>query len=138
MKQSVRIVLAMVSWSFWRAYKSLLFLWLFFKILFSDTFSGCDGTGFTWYCCSSSKPCGVAEGDCNYDDDCLGHLLCGVDNCLSLSLLKYSKYVDCCYDPFPGKQNIFFDREYAIIWLFSLLSPWLILSYFHYVFALIF
>ena len=104
MKHSVLIVLAMVSWSFWRAYKALLFLWLFFKILFSDTFSGCNGTGYnSWDCCDSWKPCGVAEGDCDHDDDCLGHLLCGRDNCFP----PYSEGEDCCYDPIPGKQKYF-------------------------------
>ena len=58
-----------------------------FAFLFTDSFTGCNGEGNwldqdfwnveTWGCCSSSDPCGVAEGDCDHDDECQGHLLCG-------------------------------------------------------------
>ena len=59
--------------------------------------SGCqDGNG-GWSCCSSSNQCGVGEGDCDNDDECLGNLKCGHDNC-DISLGFGSKY-DCCYDP---------------------------------------
>ena len=56
----------------------------------SDSLSGCDGMGSwssccsnpdTWACCTSSNQCGVGEGDCDVDNDCLGDLLCGSDNC---------------------------------------------------------
>ena len=73
-----------------------------FTFHFTDSFTGCDGEGDYWSCCSSSNPCGVAEGDCDDDDECQGHLLCGTDNCLS----PFSSAVDCCYDPFPGEQRI--------------------------------
>ena len=69
---------------------------------FTDSFTGCDGEGDYLSCCSSLNPCGVAEGDCDYDDDCLGHLLCGTDNCLS----PFSSTADCCYDPYQGEQRI--------------------------------
>merc|ERR1711971_345151 len=62
-----------------------------------DSFTGCDGTGFYWGCCTSSNPCGVSEGHCFNDDDCLGHLLCGTDNCLS----PFPSTAGCCYEPFP-------------------------------------
>ena len=58
-------------------------------------------------CCSSESPCGLAEGDCDYDDDCLGGLLCGQDTCMS----TFEQWVDCCYDPFLGRQRIFLKRQ---------------------------
>ena len=70
---------------------------------FTDSFTGCDWTGTwdeNWGCCSSSHPCGVSEGQCYNDDECLGHLLCGTDNCFT----PFPGDADCCYDPFPGKQ----------------------------------
>ena len=73
-----------------------------FAFNFTASFTGCDGESYYWSCCSSSNPCGVAEGDCDYDDDCQGHLLCGTDNCLS----PFSSTADCCYEPFTGKQRI--------------------------------
>ena len=72
----------------------------------TDSFSGCDWTGTldeNWLCCSSSQPCGVSEGDCDNDDECLGHLLCATYNCFT----PFSLYADCCYDPFPGKQRFY-------------------------------
>ena len=83
-----------------------------FTFNFTDSFTGCDGEGNwldccgnieTWGCCSSSNPCGVAEGDCDYDDDCQGHLLCGTDNCLSPFPSDAANNPDCCYEPFLSK-----------------------------------
>ena len=65
-----------------------------------ESFSGCKGP-YYWGCCTSSKPCGAAEGHCGYDEDCLGHLLCD-DNCYFHSTLNGG---NCCYDPFPGTQR---------------------------------
>ena len=75
----------------------------FIYSFFTDSFTGCDWTGITWGCCSSSQPCGVSEGHCSNDDECLGLLLCGTDNCFT----PFSSSADCCYDPFPGKQRIY-------------------------------
>ena len=47
-----------------------------FAFNFTDSFTGCDGEGDYWSCCSSSNSCGVHEGNCNNDDVCQGHL-CG-------------------------------------------------------------
>ena len=74
---------------------------------FTDSFSGCDGTTSGWgSCCQANKRCGVAEGDCDSDDDCAGNLLCGTDNCLS----PFSSNGDCCYDPIPSKQIVIHSR----------------------------
>ena len=53
-----------------------------------------------WDCCSSSNPCRENEGDCDNDDECLGHLKCGdgnhrEDNCNA----TFKSGADCCYDP---------------------------------------
>merc|ERR1719430_1806463 len=32
-------------------------------------------------CCSTENQCGAGEGDCDSDDQCLGDLTCGKDNC---------------------------------------------------------
>ena len=49
----------------------------------------------TWECCTDSKPCGLGEGDCDNNEDCLGNLLCGKDNCSP----PFHEDADCCYDP---------------------------------------
>ena len=67
---------------------------------FTDSFSGCDGTdGLAWSCCSLSKLCGIAEGHCDNDDECSGHLSCGTKNCFA----PFFSYYNCCYDPFTRK-----------------------------------
>ena len=48
----------------------------------------------TWGCCSSSNPCGADEGDCDSDNDCLGNLKCGFNNCVGSQFLPTA---DCCY-----------------------------------------
>ena len=62
-------------------------------------FSGCDwmqNAEDIFSCCSIDKPCGIYEGDCDDDDECLGTLECGEDNCLE----GFESHTDCCYDPF--------------------------------------
>ena len=43
--------------------------------------------------CTKDNPCGEGEGDCNLDEDCIGTLRCGTDNC---SGLEYENTDDCC------------------------------------------
>ena len=50
-------------------------------------------------CCSFESPCGLAEGDCDYDNECLGGLLCGTNNCF---FFLFSYGFDCCYHPALG------------------------------------
>ena len=54
----------------------------------------------TWGCCSSSKPCGSNEGDCDNDNDCSGNLKCGVNNCVGL---QFHPAADCCIE--QGKRK---------------------------------
>ena len=46
-------------------------------------------------CCSASEPCGLYGGDCDSDDDCIGDLKCGSDNCIPFWPQANSIY-DCC------------------------------------------
>merc|ERR1711939_214497 len=57
----------------------------------------CDG-GDT--CCTYDFPCGDGEGDCDTDDDCIGDLRCGTDNC-DRGRFPFDSTDDCCYPPIP-------------------------------------
>ena len=50
-----------------------------------------DSYSTDWSYCSQNSPCNKEEGDCDHHLDCVGGLLCGVDNCAG-----GSKYLDCC------------------------------------------
>ena len=51
-------------------------------------------------CCTTQNPCGKGEGDCDEDNQCLGDLVCGTDNCGS----QFPVYgADCC----KGNLNLF-------------------------------
>ena len=55
----------------------------------SDTWDSYDRD-----CCSTKEPCGIGEGDCDKDADCLGDLSCGDNNCIGTG---FTKQADCCY-----------------------------------------
>ena len=40
-------------------------------------------------CCTAGNPCKEGDGDCDNDTECMGDLVCGVDNC------KWG-HGDCC------------------------------------------
>ena len=46
--------------------------------------------------CSVDNPCGVDQGHCFYDGQCLGNLRCGERNCHKE--LGYDNDSNCCYD----------------------------------------
>ena len=57
-----------------------------------DIFSvKCASGSNDWNCCSSSSQCGLGEGDCDYDSDCAGDLVCGRNNCADGDF-----GLDCC------------------------------------------
>ena len=61
-----------------------------------ESTSGCDGKlGPQQSCCTSQNRCAIGEGDCDYDFDCAGDLICGKDNCLPI-FGHGSKNYDCC------------------------------------------
>jgi len=45
--------------------------------------------------CSSVNPCLEGQGDCDYDIDCAGNLVCGDGNCGG----RYHRTDDCCRKP---------------------------------------
>ena len=53
----------------------------------SDTWSSYDPS-----CCTAQNPCGIGEGDCDRNDQCLGDLVCGKNNCGS----GFPSAADCC------------------------------------------
>ena len=53
--------------------------------------SSCDPVNDDTSCCSSSRQCGLGEGDCDDDEDCSGDLVCGTDNCAAGRAT-----LDCC------------------------------------------
>jgi len=50
-------------------------------------------------CCSEENKCGVGEGDCDSDADCMEGLLCGTGNCPSSRSAFWDADDDCCYKP---------------------------------------
>ena len=55
----------------------------------------CTG-GDNYNCCSDANPCREGAGDCDYNSNCAGDLLCGMDNC-DPKIKTFSKTDDCCY-----------------------------------------
>ena len=57
-------------------------------------------------CCTGGRPCGIGQGDCDYDSDCQFGLKCGTDNCYYDFPTSYGYnweiMADCCY----GMHNI--------------------------------
>ena len=47
-------------------------------------------------CCTSSNQCDENQGDCDSDDECIGNLQCGKDNCQS----PFPSDADCCFSKF--------------------------------------
>ena len=53
-------------------------------------------------CCTANNTCEINQGDCDYDDDCKGDLICGHNNCGASFTMPDA---DCCIVK-PGKQLI--------------------------------
>ena len=64
-------------------------------------------------CCSPTNRCGVREGDCDSNADCMEGLVCGEDNCNDDLVAYFGGYLgegaefsssdDCC--TFPNELN---------------------------------
>ena len=52
----------------------------------------CDAANYDNSCCTPEKPCAAGKGDCVADDDCIGSLVCGADNCGEGFMID----ADCC------------------------------------------
>ena len=48
-------------------------------------------------CCSEQEKCGVGEGDCNSDSECLGSLVCKYNGCPANQ--GFHKRASCCEQP---------------------------------------
>jgi len=48
-------------------------------------------------CCTASNPCEEADGDCDTDEQCVGSLVCGTDNCGGKP--PFDSTDDCCMKP---------------------------------------
>jgi len=53
--------------------------------------------------CTAANPCGLDEGDCDYDNECELGLYCGTDNCPTS--LNFTLGIDCCRKPINGDYN---------------------------------
>ena len=63
-------------------------------------------------CCNPGNQCGLLEGDCDTDNDCMGTLVCGTHNCHNVNMpegwprslteaigrddINFSATDDCC------------------------------------------
>ncbi len=55
-------------------------------------------------CCTSTHPCDVGRGDCDFDSHCRGPLICGSNNCLDMAandtdvadIHEFDEGDDCC------------------------------------------
>ena len=54
----------------------------------------------TWArCCTEDNPCTEGDGDCDTDDQCIGQLRCGENNCgLNGTIGYFEAESDCCED----------------------------------------
>ena len=46
-----------------------------------------------WKYCTLQSPCPLNQGDCDNDQDCLGDLTCGIQNCEDQ---RFPENADCC------------------------------------------
>ena len=60
----------------------------------------CHPLDYEWDCCSIEQPCLADDGDCDSDDECIGDLICGENNCQDDTTL----YEDCCTRPCTQEQ----------------------------------
>jgi len=63
---------------------------------------GCDDGSGGWECCTPSNPCGIGEGDCDYDSDCSGSLICGHDSACNHGYAYYDSSWDCCIEEYSS------------------------------------
>ena len=50
--------------------------------------------------CTFDQPCGIDQGDCDFDSQCSSGLKCGDNNCPAA--LGFENGTDCCADPCSG------------------------------------
>ena len=50
-------------------------------------------------CCTKENPCELGEGDCDYDYDCAGSLICGKDGGGRGANCPWGNNDECCREP---------------------------------------
>ena len=63
-----------------------------------------SGFKYKGECCTKEKPCGLGEGDCDKDEDCIGELVCRDKKNSCINDL-FSKEADCCELPKSGGKS---------------------------------
>jgi len=71
--------------------------------------------GYNNECCSVEEPCGLGEGDCDIDDECYGHLVCGKNNCRRDGT-GFTIFADCCQPPEEATRSISSREEADAAW----------------------
>ena len=58
----------------------------------------CTAENPAWDCCTDDNKCSENQGDCDYDSDCAGDLVCGTNNCQSTGVTgsNWASSADCC------------------------------------------
>jgi len=59
----------------------------------------CSLSNSDWSCCSSASPCGLHQGDCDRDEDCVGSLVCSQDTFCTNNPDCPSNGFDVCVSP---------------------------------------
>ena len=63
---------------------------------------GCDGTqGDVDSCCTTDNLCGLQQGNCKDDSECIYELICGTNNCGK----NFPAGTNCCQKPFVCNGN---------------------------------
>ena len=63
---------------------------------------GCDGTeGDIDSCCTTDNLCGLQQGNCKDDSECIYELICGTNNCGK----NFPAGTNCCQKPFVCNGN---------------------------------
>ena len=69
----------------------------------------CNAMGNNVYsCCTSSNQCDENQGDCDSDDECIGNLQCGKDNCQS----PFPTDADCCFSKFTMLYSVLHCKKF--------------------------
>ena len=58
--------------------------------------AGCSGGN---ECCNDDNKCGIHEGNCHSDKDCMNGLICGTNNCAKNHDLWWDSNDNCCEKP---------------------------------------
>ena len=72
-----------------------------------------------WDCCSKSVPCREGGGDCDNDNECAGHSVCGNNNCRRDFGYNWGSDADCCTSKKCSSQSYKIKKLYIEISLIA-------------------